>query len=281
MLPEQIKLWKLPSLAAISSLFVHVRTHEQAKASHEAFRYLLTNTPRLDDLSVCRDFTENFPLTDWHASLASVLPLRLDVSSPLVLKHLELGDLRLGESSRALLHEIDISRLEGLHIHDCVEVTPFLSALSSLFSRAKPSLRRLNVSSNERLPILGALDAFLQTWRGLRTIVICMPLQNLVPKEGIMHHTDTLRLLLLGDVADRYQEPYNLNVMDILKKCSRLQEVAINLGPYDLGHWLDTAPSYHLEKKDDNVLPFSREAVMESLETQRSQDATDVEPSSG
>lgn len=119
-LSRSITSWTIPSLAEISSLSVYVRTGEKAESSYEGFRHLLTNTPRLIDLCVCRDFTEDFTLTDWHASLASALPLRLNPNSQPVLKYLELSDLCLGESSRALLHDIDMSRLEGLSIQDCV-----------------------------------------------------------------------------------------------------------------------------------------------------------------
>lgn len=120
------------------------------------------------------------------------------------------------------------------------------------------------MSSNDPLPIREAVDSFLQTWRGLRKVVICMPLQNLVPKEGIMHHADTLELLLLGDSAGDYQRQFNLDTIDIFRKCSRVEEVAISLGPCDLGYWLDTAQSHHLEEENDKILPSSLEAVLVS-----------------
>lgn len=108
-------------MANMTSMVAYVRPGVKAKACFELFRYLPTHSPLVDDLEISRDLTEDFvQAAEWHASLASVLPLRANVSSPLALRFLELSDLRLGESSCALLHEIDMSKLKGLYIYDCI-----------------------------------------------------------------------------------------------------------------------------------------------------------------
>lgn len=94
--------------------------------------------------------------------------------------------------------------------------------------------------------------------------MICIPLYDIVPKTGIMHHRDTLEFLLLGEVVSDHQRQYNLDVIEILRNCSKLQEVAISLGPCDLGHWLGGAQSYHLETNDSKILPDGLEAVLVS-----------------
>jgi hypothetical protein len=119
MLSRAMNSWNIPSLAGISMLWVHVRPDEAAKTSYEPFRYLLTNTPRVENLVIWRDLTETYPSTGWMPSINSALPLCHNAFSPLVLKELELDGQYLGVSSRALLDEVAMCRLEGLYIHRC------------------------------------------------------------------------------------------------------------------------------------------------------------------
>jgi hypothetical protein len=270
-------------MAGITTIFAHVRPDESAKACFESFRYLLTHSPLVANLAIYRDTTEEFPGDVWYPSLASIFPLRLNVSSPLALRSVELSSLGPGESSYALLQEVDMSRLGYLDIRDCsgrwpnitfcittyhwlhiilAEVSPLLSTLSSLFSRTGSSLQILHVESDDPVTLVMTLDSWLHTWRGLRKLVLAILLYNDAPKTGIIHHRDTLTFLLLGEVDSNYQRQYNLNVIEILKNCPRVQEVGISLGPCDLGHWRDGAQAYHLETEDDKILPSSLEAVL-------------------
>lgn len=171
-------------MAGLTTIFAFVRPDESAKACSESFRYLLNHSPLLANLALYRDTTESFPHADWWVSLASIFPLRPNVSSPLALRSLELAYLDLDGSSHALLKELNMSRLEDLDIRDCIgrwihmafrviklltaclplEVNPLLLTFTSLFSRVGSNLQVLHLESEEPLYYLGALESFLQTW---------------------------------------------------------------------------------------------------------------------
>ena len=79
-----------------------------------------------------------------------------------------------------------------------------------------------------------------------------------------MHHAETLTHLLLGPVEWKHQKQHNEEAAQIFRVCPRLEEVAVSLGPCNLGHWLASDRSFYLRNVREQNMDPELEAVLVS-----------------
>ena len=140
-----------------------------------------------------------------------------------------------------LLKCVDFSSLNTLQIYRCKRALPFLEALVTYYSQGSCKLRRLDIMLLRHRD--GGHDAAMQATENLLQCV--SPLQHLYLDAGadrlvniacLLRHGPSLRSLWLS--TGRAAVMGHLNFRDVstlLDSCSRLEQLATNLCPIDLG----------------------------------------------
>ncbi|KAI4651116.1 uncharacterized protein J4E79_009313 [Alternaria viburni] len=145
-------------------------------------------------------------------------------------------------------HNFDVARLEKLHLKDCSSMSLFFDSLSESYIETPGKLRELcirldnGVEDEVQVETTTSIENFLK--------VCCARLENLelhlsngklVDKSCLLPHAETLRNVIIEksqygipDSQSHYYSGDEVGV--ILRACTKLRGLAINLPPIDLGH---------------------------------------------
>lgn len=149
----------------------------------------------------------------------------------LFLTKLELRNIRLHESTHAIISALSLPTLKDLGLYRCAGADVFLTNLSQ--SKNPPRLHALRIS-HLRLEttdtIVSAIDAYLiATPSSLRTLTVFLRGSNVQPKaSSIVHHGSTLNQLFL-DVRTCNHQIYKNNDHALLYPGSQLPIFFSNL----------------------------------------------------
>ncbi|KAF2134319.1 hypothetical protein P153DRAFT_428120 [Dothidotthia symphoricarpi CBS 119687] len=244
--------WVRQHLGNVRALETYVPLEkEKATISLENLRFLIDNTPKLNTLHISVDQTEDTD-TD-YADISSISSeISGGSSQPLKLKSLTLEHLDL-RSAVALIGRIDIlNSLVHLKICDCGNLRLILTSMTTLFSGDnKPALRTLEiyVSGDPRKgkEVVLAMERFLLSFSGLTALFLDMFAIELVSKESIINHAQSLTEL--GVCSSQAFLPTHHSIADltaILEACPELTQLALDLSPGYLGAWHELCQDFQL-----------------------------------
>ncbi|KAI4645487.1 uncharacterized protein J4E78_009399 [Alternaria triticimaculans] len=178
-------------------------------------------------------------------------------------------------------HNFDVTSLEKLHLKDCSSMSLFFDSLSESYIETPGKLRELcirldnGVEDEVQVETTTSIENFLK--------VCCARLENLelhlsngklVDKSCLLPHAETLRNVIIEksqygipDSQSHYYSGDEVGV--ILRACTKLRGLAINLPPIDLGHITELGNEFQFKASErdcaafKDVLTFEETPLME------------------
>ena len=165
-------------------------------------------------------------------------------------------------------HNFDVARLEKLHLKDCSSMSLFFDSLSESYIETPGKLRELcirldnGVEDEVQVETTTSIENFLK--------VCCARLENLelhlsngklVDKSCLLPHAETLRNVIIEksqygipDSQSHYYSGDEVGV--ILRACTKLRGLAINLPPIDLGHITELGDEFQFKASERDCAAF-------------------------
>lgn len=147
--------------------------------------------------------------------------------------------------------------LEDLEIDRCLNIAPFLQALTKVYARSPGKLSsaavillRVDQSSEETVQ---AVAQFLSSCPSLTNLEIDMYGCRLIDKALILRHYATLlSVSLYTSLSDNFRSYSTADLKLVLERCSNPQHLAINLPDPQLGHIDGLSDGFTLNGTDRN-----------------------------
>ncbi|KAI4908040.1 uncharacterized protein J4E92_010986 [Alternaria infectoria] len=157
------------------------------------------------------------------------------------------------DASYQFSHNFDVARLEKLHLKDCSSMSLFFESLSESYIETPGKLRELCIDLPGPDPYHddGEHDVQVKTTESIENFLkVCPRLENLdlnlrngklVDKSCLLPHAETLRNLVIkksrNESTDSQSHYYSEDEVGvILRACTKLRGLAINLPPSDRGY---------------------------------------------
>ena len=242
-----------PPLKDLTGLAAYAHCYPTlAKGSFEYYRKLLTYVPKLQTLSIAGTLCDHHPLDrlDMHHILQH------DIKEPILtsLNTLRLKLIDLGMSHKAIFSNMNFANLRTLSLIGCNDMAPFLDNL--LVQRANSDGRCLSHLSDLEIffPFhsphpysdIQAVQHFLETGPKLDKLTLDVSRHALINKNALIAQSK-LKSLELGTGEERRGRSYAVeDVKAILRACSELADIAINLPVVSLGSLIDLAHDFRL-----------------------------------
>lgn len=164
--------------------------------------------------------------------------LQSSLYEPLALTHLTFDNIPLETSTTFMTKFICFSSLSELRLRRCPNSGLFLEALMQSDPLITIRLKRFEYAEYTNSN-MDTLNAFLKTFKGLEQLYLIFQTSSELPDiASIIHHADTLSLLMVETSAtiidndDEYSQCYKpTDFRDILRACSKLQQLSIELPP--------------------------------------------------
>ena len=233
-----------PELKEISLLLEREEEQEEEEVenNHRNLQSFIDLYPSLERLNLSADCEPPISLQ----GLLSLSPENRLFSNLMSIKMEEI-DL-VPYASSHFSHTFDVARLERLDLLLCSSMSPFFESLSKSYIETPGNLRELcirlenGVEDEVQVETTKSIEKFLK--------VCCARLENLelqlsngklVDKSCILPHAETLRNVVIGksrnSIMDSQSHYYSGDELGIiLRACTKLRGLAINLPPIDLGY---------------------------------------------
>jgi hypothetical protein len=193
--------WLASSLSQLAELKVYV--HSQSTPKNDESRFLVENSVNISALGLLGQ--------SGSTSAEMISRTVLDVpgahnqglTRTLELTRLLFASLCFANYSTTMFKSINFSALVTLRIASCQRTTPFLEALTVLYSRSPCKLQRLHITlrshgDGEHDAAMQAIESLLQCVPPLRQIYIDVGADKLVSTTCLLRHGSTLRTLWLA-----------------------------------------------------------------------------------
>jgi len=151
------------------------------------------------------------------------------------------------DASFQFSHNFDVARLEKLHILGCSSISPFLESLSKSYIETPGKLRELCIHLDHlfedevQVETTKSIENFLKVCcPGLENLELELRNGKLVDKSCLLSHAETLRNVVIeksrNGITDSQSQYYSGDEVGvILRACTKLRGLAINLPPINLG----------------------------------------------
>ncbi|KAF2676220.1 hypothetical protein K458DRAFT_437389 [Lentithecium fluviatile CBS 122367] len=239
---------------------------DDVPASYATFRFFLNNAPKLEYLDIQPDFKG---CLDFQALLSGPeSPPRLST-----IRRLDLWKVDFSKAPAALAEHLDVLKLNTLALSGCRGVAPFLRCLAARFSASEgrgssPALTtlELNVSSAFAKDAMPAIEALLQSFRGLEWLWIANLGLLLPDKKCFAQHKQSLRYLGV-ESGNLWNMSYysSVDMKYILASCKRLETLAIQLPPIQLGHLHGLGDEFRLRSPTSAYVKTEIETIFEII----------------
>jgi hypothetical protein len=185
------------------------------------------------------------------------------------LTSVELASLSLAPSlsPSGISHNFDVTKLEVLELDCCLSLVPFLDSLSESYVETAGKLRQLSISLpydiDNQEGTIGSIERLLKVCPGLLDLELELTECNIVDKSCILPHAKMLRSLSIGTApfeAEDFDQSQYYSTKDlgvILKSCTKLTGLAINLPPINLGCISELGYGFDLNVKQSRNADFA------------------------
>jgi hypothetical protein len=264
--------WLASSLTQLATLNVHVPS--QSTLENYESRFLLENSTKITTLGLIGQGGS----TSAEVISRTVLDVPVAHDQGLIrtlgLTQLGFGGLCFATYSTTMFKSINFSALVTLRITSCRRVTPFLKALTVLYSESPCKLARLDViiraqRGNTHDAAMQATESLLQCVPPLEYIYVDIGGDRLVSTACLLRHGPTLRTLWLA--TGRTETPEHLSSEDLnalIDGCPHLEQLATNLCPIDMGSIQCVGSDFTLHH-NRNLPRTELEAMLDTIARQK------------
>jgi hypothetical protein len=225
------------------AFFVPVDSQVTPKDSKE-FEFVLRTMSKMRTLHFKLDSPKTSIKPEDTAKLSLYLPQEVCEYRFARLAQLFFSEMNLNTCPQKLVRYLDFEELYHLRLYECQDSGPFLSGLCEALERESGYLTKLQIFHPYNMAngpeTQQAVQNFLKRTHGLRCLELDIGTHGLVSKECFFPHVRTLHTLILGTGQSLGTQYYSVqDLKDILGRCSRLRNLAINMPPVHLGSLMD------------------------------------------
>jgi len=177
------------------------------------------------------------------------------------------------DASYEFSHNFDVARLEKLHLKNCSAMSLFFESLSESYIETPGKLRELCIDLPRSNPYHddGEHDVQVKTTESIENFLkVCPRLENLdlnlrngklIDRSCLLPHAETLRNVVIGksrnsltDSQSHYYSGDEVGV--ILRACTKLRGLAINLPPIDPGYITQLGDGFQFNASEQDCAAF-------------------------
>jgi hypothetical protein len=256
LLTHEYRVWTASLMSGVQQLILYLGLGKgNAEETFKNLREAFGAYSNLQDLILC--YSNNFP-----DSLQNILFYASEgrMFYNLISVTFTLLDL-VPNGSQRFCHNLDVAKLQHLELEECDFLVPFLDSLSKSYSEIPGALELLSIQlpTNISQPVetIRSIETLLKVCPKLLELALELAKCNLVSKDCLLSHADTLCSLVVGTFPSEqpvYFSRYDLGV--ILKACTKLKWLAINLPPVDLGLITELGQNFRLDGSEKGLAAF-------------------------
>ncbi|KAI4638152.1 hypothetical protein J4E93_010462 [Alternaria ventricosa] len=244
-----------PSLATLlhpqSGITGHIRELdicESAKTTDGDYRAILVIT------AIPRDRLRRFEST----CKVSALTFQVLLQSQRRIEDIDIGG-SFSTPDQPTHESLNLSNLKGLHIEWCIDQIPLLEGISSFYTHNAGQLEELIIALPTRMEnpkhTVQAIDTLLKTCPKLTYLQLDLSVHGLVARDSVLVHCKTLTELMMESGMTEGGNYFPIaDITAILKACTKLTALAIDMPTLELGCISDPPDGFSLDEDYAHVL---------------------------